>query len=181
MALQVTGGNAGVIGRMFAKRNVQEIYSKQKGAAGETDERMIEAVDTVDLSPFAPKPLAASLFESASGTAAKLTSGASLSPGEVSTLREDRVYAAVAALIAMGTDSESRLPGWPGGLPTPSRYELETAYRRLSQRLENVEATNDPEATQRGRMETIERNRNADFAAWSGRSLSAVAAIWGAS
>lgn len=177
MALQVTGGNAGVIGRMFAKRNVQEIYGRQKGAPEESDEKAAGAVDTVDLSPFAPKPLPASLFESAAGTASKLLSGASLSQGETSALREDRVFAAVAALVAMGTDFDSRLPGWPGGLPAPSRNELESAYRRLSQRLENIEATNDPEAARRGRMETIEKNRNADFAGWSSRSLSAVTAI----
>lgn len=181
MAVQIAGGSAGVIGRMFAKRNVQEIYSKQRTATEEADDRITDAVDRVDLSPFAPKPLAASLVESASGTAAKLLTGASLTSVEESALREDRVFAAVATLIAMGGNADSPLPGWPGGLPTPTRQELETAYRRLSQRLENVEAASDPEAALRGRVETIEKNRNADFSVWSGRSLSAVAAIWGAS
>lgn len=176
MALQVSGNNAGVIGRMFARQNVNEIYGRQKGVTETLDEKSADRLDRVDLSPLAPKPLDASLVEDASGAAAKLTSGKKLTSGEEDALREDRVFATVTTLMALGVDDESRLPGWPVGLPTPSREEMETAYRRISQRLKNVEGAVNPDVAQRGRSELIDKNRNADFAALATRATNLISA-----
>ncbi len=84
-----------------------------------------------------------------------------LTSDEESNLREDRVYAAITVLIAMGTDTEdATLSGWPGGLPAPTREELETAYRRLSQRLQNIDDANNPALANQSRLDVLDRNRN---------------------
>ena len=182
MSLEVNNGNAGVIGRMFARQNVQGLYGKQKTAVDAVDEKNPAAVDRVDLSPFAPKPLAASMVELAAETAQKLNTTGRLTSDETEALREDRVYAAIATLIASGVNSRagSTLKGWPGGIPAPTSAEIEAAYRRLSQRLDRVEDAENPDSAQRTRTSVLEKARNINFGELAARMYSMVPAMSGA-
>ena len=175
MALQVSGNNPGTIGRMFARQNVQDLYGRQKSVVETADVKSPDQVDRVVLSSQAPKPLSASLVEDAMGTGKKLSGKGRLTADEEDALREDRVFAAVAMLAALGTEAETRLPGWPGGLPAPTREEMEAAYRRLSQRLNKVDEASNPETASRARVEIVEKNRKTDFGELANRSISLVA------
>ncbi len=159
MALQVNGGNPGMIGRMFARQNVTDLYSRQKSVDSAKNEKTNQAMDRVDLSPFAPKPLEASVVEDSGLTAEKINKGTKLTSEEMESMREDRVFAALTTLIAVGADPNTKLLGWPGGLPAPTQDEMHAAYRRLTQRMDRVDDTADPEKTIRVRSETLESMR----------------------
>lgn len=162
MALQVNGGNPGMIGRMFARQNVTDLYSRQKSVDSAKSEKTNQAMDRVDLSPFAPRPLEASIVEDSGLTAEKINKGSKLTTEEVESLREDRVFAALTTLLAVGADPNTKLMGWPGGLPTPTQDEMHAAYRRLTQRMDRVDDTDDPDKTIRMRSETLENMRRID-------------------
>lgn len=163
MAIQVNGSNPGVIGRMFARQNVTEVYGRQKTAVAEAEEGSAATVDKVDLSPLVPKPLSAAYVEDAYATAEKLGQGGKLAANEAEALREDRVYAALTALMALGGDSDAQQLKWPGGLPAPTREEMQAAYRRLSQRLDKLDEAGDPEQAQLSRIKTLEGMRKTDM------------------
>lgn len=155
MALQVNGGNPGMIGRMFARQNVSDVYSRQKNVDSGNNEKTNSAMDRVDLSSLAPKPLDASVVEDSGSTAEKINKGTRLTSEEEANLREDRIYAALTTLMAVGADPETQLLGWPGGLPAPTKDEMQAAYRRLTQRMDRVDDAQDPEKTLRMRSETL--------------------------
>lgn len=181
MSLQVSGGDAGVIGRMFARRNIQDLYTRKRPAVEAAEEMGAAPVDRVDLSPQAPRPLSASYVESAAGTAQKLAGRGKLTSDETQSLREDRVFAAISTLIAVGADPDggAGLKGWPGGIPAPTGAEMEAAYRRLAQRLDRVDDASDPETAKRGRSAVLEKVRNVDFGELAARMFSLVPALGG--
>ncbi|MDR1611569.1 MAG: hypothetical protein LBT97_02170 [Planctomycetota bacterium] len=176
MALLATGTHSGVIGSLYARRNLGETYARHK-ATGEDLERGVAASDRVELSSAVPKPLPARFVEEAKLASETLAAGGVLSPGQTAALREDRVFAALAAFMAVGATGEAgTVPPWPGGLPAPTRDELEAAYRRLSQRLERPGDADDPEGALRSRLDALEQGRGADFLALSTSLTGAAAA-----
>jgi hypothetical protein len=165
MSVQINNQNFTSLGRMFAKQNVPAVYGRQQFAGADEPERAIERVDQVSLSGMAPKPLTASLFQEAVDTGRMLSSGEPLPEGRMDRLREDRVLSAMSALALLGEDGENGLTfSWPGGLPSPTREEMSTARKRLSQRLEFDEAAGDPDEIQYDRMELLKRLRESDKA-----------------
>ena len=165
MSLQVGNNNFGNIGRMFARQNVPAVYGRQKAAAGALEaDNAAGGVDSVSLSPQAPRPLSARTVEEALETAGVVANGGKLSAGQTEKLREDRVFRAVSALAAMGFDGQDDRPvAWPGGIPVPTRDELEAAKRRLAQRLDSTSEAADIETVQRDRMELLRRMGKRDF------------------
>ncbi|MDR3078272.1 MAG: hypothetical protein LBV15_05880 [Planctomycetota bacterium] len=155
MVLQVGNNSYSNIGRMFGQLNAPEAYDARKAAVAPVGEDGAEAVDRVSLSPLAPRPLPARLLEEAVDAGRTLASGGKIRPEKVERMREDRIFAAVSALAAIGLDDVQGLPkiSWPGGLPAPSGEEMEAARRRLAQRLAGVEQAEDPAAAQRERAE----------------------------
>lgn len=166
MALAVNGAQSGVIGSLYARRNLGETYARQK-AVGEAAGESASASDRVELSSAVPKPFSARTFEDALRVSETLATGGSLTSDQDASLREDRVFAALSALIAVGAGGDEAVRVWPGGLPAPTREELEAAYRRLSQRLERSGDAGDPEEAARSRLDTLEQGRGADFDALS--------------
>lgn len=158
MSVQTNNNFYGGIGRMFARRSLPALYGAQRTNPQEGEGGASETVDRVSLSPQAPRPLPAGYLEDALGAGRELTAGR-LDAESAERLRADRVFGAMAVLAALGDDgnSDSLRLSWPGGLPTPTRDELEAARRRLSQRLHNLDEAKDPEAAQRGRFELLER------------------------
>ncbi len=156
MATGVHTQYSGTIGRMFARHNVPALYAKQKAAPPEEPQVEDKRVDQVSLSPQAPKPLAGNLIREAFAAADALASGGGVSEEETTRLREDRVFAAVSALALLGYDRGEQA-FWPGGIPAPTKAELEAARRRLAQRPEETAAAAAPETRTRrlGLLEKI--------------------------
>lgn len=170
MSAQIGNHAFGNIGRMFARQNVPTVYARQRSAGDATGVETTESnMDSVSLSAFAPKPLDAVDFETAMEYSGYLSGGGKgmATAAAEERLREDRIFAAVSALAAMGVSGEGfELPNrWPGGIPVPTREELEVARRRLSQRLQNVDQTSDPEKVQLDRTALVEKLRKRDFGA----------------
>lgn len=135
MSLQVTGAGAGSVGRMLARRTLPEAYAKRQSGGGESAAETAATLDVVSLSAAVPKPFASADMEDAMATAKTAADGGRLSGTESGKLREDRVFAALTYLLAMDYNGEGQVPGWPGGLPSPTAEEMRAAQRRLSQRL----------------------------------------------
>ncbi len=154
--------NHGSIGRMFARQNVPSVYGRQKAPEEAAAQEEARFVDSVSLSPDAPKPLTAEFLSEAFSAGDALAGGGGLSEGDSARLREDRVFAAVSALALMGHDGEQPV-SWPGGLPAPSRAELEAARRRLAQRPRNADQADDPALVQSRRLEILEKIGRRDF------------------
>ncbi len=128
----------------------------------------VNGVDKVELSASAPKPLDARLLEKAHATAAKLTAEDELSGGEAARIHSDRVFAAVSVLLAMGMGDAEATRNLPlkliaTGLPAPSAEELKTAFRRIHQRVDNLESVRDAQSVKQAREQTITRLRPVDF------------------
>ncbi len=124
----------------------------------------LQSLDSVVLSAAAPKPLLAGQVEAA-GQAAQEVAEGTVAAGTVRNLREDRVFAALTILAAVGQSGQGSPRGWPGGLPAPTREELSTAYRRLAQRLDRPEQVSDPSAAQNLRRTILDHFRGEDFSA----------------
>ncbi len=163
--MQIAEHNAVNIGRLFARQNVPTVYGKQQNDTAVAKESgVVGAQDRVELSSYAPKPLSASLFQNAWETGQTLGSGGKLSSEQTERIREDRVFAAIAAMTlqgANGSDTDANI-GWPGGIPRPSDAEMEEARRRLSQRFQRMEAMEDPDAVQKNRLDLLEQLANRD-------------------
>lgn len=156
----------GLINRLYGQGSVAETYalSTRNRISGKTEEAAATSgLDRVDLSANAPRPVSASLVEDATSTAVKIANGVDLTDEEMSRIRADRVYAAVAALSALGMTGENGQLAWPGGLPAPTEAELKAAYQRISQRLENTDEAANPLAAQDERLQILDTYRNADF------------------
>lgn len=165
MSAQVNNYNFTTIGRMFARQNVPAVYGQQKAATAEKEEVAVDAVDSVSLSPFAPKPYSARLFEDAMDAGRALGANAELSADTTERLREDRIFAAMSALAFLGEEGEfGARSGWPGGIPVPTREEMEVARRRLAQRLSNVTEVEDSVAVQQDRLDLMRKIGKRDFA-----------------
>lgn len=178
MSAQITNNVYGNIGRMFARQNVSSVYGVQKATARPTVEEPVAQVDSVSLSPSAPRPLAADFLQQAMGTGQAMGDGESLSKSEEARLREDRIYAAMCALSMLGHTGESSdgPTSWPGGIPVPTRDELETARRRLAQRPSNTESVDDPEQLQQERLELMKKIGKSDLSLPFGRNPTTQAA-----
>ncbi|MDR3210415.1 MAG: hypothetical protein LBU79_00670 [Planctomycetota bacterium] len=163
MSVQIDGVGAGLIGRMFARQNMQDLYARQKVIADTENESNTLAVDRVDLSPLAPQPLSARLVEEAVETADKLAGEGDLSTGETKALSENRVFAVVSALMALRVDPETQLLGWPSLIPVPTPEELQAARRRLAQKMTELDTVEDSQAVQQERMTALDSTRNLDF------------------
>lgn len=167
MAMQV-GERLGVnLGLMYARQSAPTAYTRrqtdsttQRAGAGNGS----EGVDSVVLSRNVPRPISAADFVEALETGQSLADDESLSSGQKSKMREDRVFAALVALTLVGEDAS----GWPGGLPQPTREEVAEARRRLSQRLDGLESVEDAESARQGRVELLRRVGNLDISAFPG-------------
>ncbi len=165
MSAQISNHNFTSLGRMYAKQNAPAVYTKQKFSESAETEQTRQVSDMVSLSPFAPKPLSASLFEEALDTSRMFSAGENLSTTQIERLREDRVLHAISALALLGENGETGMTlAWPGGLPTPTSEEMEAARRRLSQRLQFDKVNGDPEEVQFNRMELLKKLRERDSA-----------------
>lgn len=152
-----------LIGRLFGHLALPQLYSQPEGQSAKEKTGVARAIDRVELSTAAPQPLEAKLFEEAQTLARKLANGDSLTAAEQTRLREDRVFAAMVALTALGTEETAPFFRWPGGLPAPTKDELAAAYRRIRQRPRNLEDVRDPSYISDLRLRLIEAHRNADF------------------
>lgn len=177
MSAQVSNHNFTNIGRMFARQNVPAVYGRQKSADGADPEAAAEAVDRVSLSSMAPKPLQGGMLKDALDTGRIMESGGKLSGDRVERLRQDRIYSAISALAALGDDGDANtMPrSWPGGLPAPTREEMEIARRRLAQRFVPDENVDNPEVLQQDRLDLLRKIRNRDFSAPAGETADAMA------
>lgn len=119
--------------------------------------------DRVELSPQAPRPLAASLLIATEQVANKLREQTPLTKQDAIPLRENRVFAAVVALQAVGADGKERLFGWPGGIPAPSSAELEAAYRQVAQRISQLDNVRNPDRVQALRQRILDSNQTNNF------------------
>lgn len=174
MSLEIGNVGAGGIGRMVARRNLPEIYGRNRSPAS-VDGAAPAAVDRVDLSADAPRPVSARAFAEAMTAAKSLSSGGRLSEEQQEALREDTVFRAMSVLIAMGGDGDGLVKGWPGGLPMPTRPELEAAYRRIAQRLDDPGNVDNADQINRERAEFMERSRKIGFPGLTERAVSAFA------
>ena len=163
MSAYITNNYPGSIGRMFARQNVPSIYGAQKSSTGVEAEEAGTVTDNVSLSPFAPKPLTSGFLEQALDTGKTLGEGSTLSGESESRLREDRVFAAVSALALLGYNENQNLSGWPGGIPTPSREEVEAARRRLAQRPRDTGDASSYESVMAERIQLLQRIGKSDF------------------
>lgn len=182
MSAQINNYNFSTIGRMFARQNVPSVYGMQKAAGEAEAEPDAAQVDRVSLSPFAPRPLNAGLFRDAVDTARTLGEGGKLTADQAQRLREDRIFAAVAALATVGdngADAQNR--SWPGGIPAPTQEEMEVARRRLSQRLDSEENLDDAEAARAERVELLRKIGKRDLSGFFVTGDDAVAALSAAS
>ncbi|MCL2001204.1 MAG: hypothetical protein FWG74_07195 [Planctomycetes bacterium] len=159
------------LGRMFAKRNVPEAYSLTKAAGTADPESPSGQIDQVSLSPFAPRPLPARLFEEALDSGRLMGQGKKLPDGLQKRIREDRIFAAVSALAAIGETGEETgmTRAWPAGLPVPTPEEMEMARRRLTQRFWQLDQAEAPAAAQQQRVELLNRIGQRNFAASEAR------------
>ncbi len=116
----------------------------------------ISSYDTVSFSRFVPKRIRAKKLETAEKVAKKLSAGSLLTVSEEDCLREDRIFAAIVGmrLLQEGTDEISKR--WLGGFNPPTDAELETVYRRLTQRVSSPDDVVDPESIHKMRIELLE-------------------------
>lgn len=153
-----------LIGRFLDHSHPSAPRVQEEAALPETTRRQPVGPDTVELSSHAPRPLDASDLRDAEAIADKLRSGESLSIRETNRLRQDRIFAALAVLVA-ASGQDGTTPSWPGGLPAPTAEELGAAYRRLSQRLRNLDTLRDPEEMQQLRRDVLDDLRGVDLSA----------------
>lgn len=157
--------SGGVIGKMFAQQNIPGLYNRQR--KGDPEESAVnslpEAVDRVELSSFAPRPLDAPYVEEAEKVGRELAGTGVLSGENAVRLREDRVFAAVSTLMALGITEKKYPLNWPGGLPRPTSDEMSAAYRRLTQRLSKLNEASDPTNVDASRRATLDNWRGVDF------------------
>ena len=165
MVLQVGNNSFSNIGRMFGQLSASEAYGGRKAASIGAGDDEAAPIDRVSLSSQAPRPLPARLLEEAVDAGRSLAAAGRMRPEKMERLREDRILAAVSVLAAIGLDDMHGLPriSWPGGLPAPTGEEMETARRRLAQRLTEVELAADPAAAQRDRAELWRRSAKLDL------------------
>lgn len=159
----ITNQYPGAVGRMFARQNVSSVYGAQKSAREGEAEETGGIQDKVSLSAQAPKPLTTGFLERALSTGRTLADGAKLPASDETRLREDRVFAVVSALALAGYSETNPVVGWPGGLPSPTREELDAARRRLTQRpTDTGDAANVP-GVMNDRLDLLERIGKSDF------------------
>jgi len=143
-------------------------HSKGQQQNTPTPKNRVNGVDKVELSASAPRPLDAPMLEKAHIAATKLTAGDELSAGEAARVHSDRVFAAVSVLLAMGMGSKDVQQSLPlkliaTGLPAPNAEELKTAFRRIHQRMDNLDRVRDPRGVQQVREQTISQLRPMNF------------------
>lgn len=162
MAIPVIGG---LIGRMFSNQEARSSYGASRAQPAVDGGARTRGDDTVELSADVPEPLQGRLFRDAAAIGKKLAEGRELTPQENARLREDRVFAALATINAIGLKGNGGSIDWPGGFPVPTADEMAAAYRRLTQRLQNLNTLRDPEAMQQIRQTVLDGLRGVDFLA----------------
>ncbi|MBN2711506.1 MAG: hypothetical protein JXR97_03600 [Planctomycetes bacterium] len=159
VGIQTVGG---FIGRLFGNNSVAQAYSPatRKAVGGESSRA--SGMDIVELSPHAPRPLDSREVEDVNSVANKFNSGETLSGAETEKLRQDRVFTALAVLAAL-SKGNGESPKWPGGFPEPTAAELDAAYRRLAQKMTNLDSVRNPEEMQQLREKVLDDFKGADF------------------
>jgi hypothetical protein len=158
-------GVGGFIGRMFGNSSVPQAYTQVRQGIRENTNSESALTDRVELSANAPKPLQAKDLEYASQIADKLKNGEKLSVGDQEYLREDRVFAATVVLSLLGKGVNLESVNWSTGLPAPSEAEMNEAYRRVSQRLQDLDQVADKDGVRDLRRNIIDNLRGTDFGA----------------
>jgi len=155
-----------LIGRMFARSEMASMYARQKNADQSRDETVDGTAqgDRVELSANAPRPLDARMIDEAVQVAQRMASGQTLSPSQTQRLREDRVFASLTALFAVGANKGRIGDAWfEGNAEAPSGMELESTFRRLSQRVAELDQSMDPRKVEESRLAALEAFRGIDF------------------
>lgn len=169
MAVQVGNYAFTNVGRMYARQNVPSVYNRQQTAGKAAAEESVQSMDQVTLSAQAPRPLTGDFLEQAMAAGRALGSGGELSEESEERLREDRIFTAVTALAMMGYSGEdAAYANWPGGIPAPSREELEVARRRLAQRPQQLQDASNPTEVQNERLTLLERLGKRDVSVLAG-------------
>jgi len=144
------------------------MYARQKNAEQPQNETVDAALqqDRVELSANAPRPLDARMIEEAVQVAQRMMAGQALSPSQTERLREDRVFASLTAMFSAGGNKGRLLDAWlDGAAQPPTGFELDSAYRRLSQRVADMGGTADPRAVEEARLTALEAFRGVDLQA----------------
>lgn len=129
----------------------------------EDQARKTNTFDRVQLSSGVPRPLAAKVLEEADLLASKLESGGKLKQKDTDALREDRVFAALVAMRLMENSSGQARAMWLGGIPSPTKSEIDEAYRRLTQRLVEPAEVEDAASSNNMRIDLLEKFRDFDY------------------
>jgi len=153
----------GLIGRLTGNQEARQQYKPRSGV-GQAEPLPVTDGDVVDLSSNAPQPLPARLVEEARAAADRILQGEPLSSAQEERLREDRVFAAVVALQTFAGQPEGKI-AWPGGLPVPTRAEMEEALRRVHQRIIDPETARIPAQVGPARRQLLDELRGADLGA----------------
>lgn len=159
----VLDGVQGYLSRTFGGATQPETASsKPKSRTQPSSPPAAPGRDVVELSPHAPRPISAQTVLTSSEIRDRILEHTPLSPSQERILRTDRVHAAI---VTLGVLMESGIdqPAWPGGFPTPTSEELQEAYRRLSQRLQDPDGVDDPGAVQDTRLALLDAYRSVDF------------------
>lgn len=158
----VLDGVQGYLSRTFGGATQPETQGSKPKPRPATNPVAAPGRDVVELSAHAPRPLSAQMLQTSSEIRDHILANTPLSASQERVLRTDRVHAAVVTLgvlMQSGVDQ----PAWPGGFPAPSSEELQEAYRRLSQRLQDPDAVDDPGAVQDTRLALLDAYRSVDF------------------
>jgi len=147
-----SGGTTGVMNSGAARRAYAPLSSRVDGR------------DVVSLSAWVPQPFAAGFLESAANVADKISAHASLKRQENQELNEDNIYRAVVAMRLFQKNGGSLSENvWVSGLEQPSKAEMQEAYRRLTQRVVEVNSASNVDTARQLRLDLLDAFRNCDW------------------
>ena len=121
--------------------------------------KIVSSYESVQLSKLVPKQLPAKTLETADELSKKIGNGDVLSFKDETSIREDRVLAAIVGMRFMQNNVDNIDKRWVGGLNPPTDAELDAAYRRLTQRVSSPDEVEDPEYIHNMRIELIDTYR----------------------
>ena len=147
---EVDDGNKG-----FLSSTVDTVTLASKVGA----RKIVSSYETVQFSKLVPKQLPAKKLETADILSKKINNGELLSFKEESSIREDRVLAAIVGMRFMQNNVNNIDKRWVGGLNPPTDAELDAAYRRLTQRVSSPEEVDDPDYIHNMRVELLDTYR----------------------
>lgn len=170
-----------IIGQSLGGLNSQAANSSEAAkvslsSSAEGAQAIKNTFDRVDLSHSRPRPLPAVVLEQADSIAGKVSGSARLKKAETTSLREDRVMAALVSMRLIQNTGDVSRPLWVGGIPNPSQDELQEAYKRLTQLPGEISEAADRESVMQVRSSMLEHFRDTDFSTYSSSDAFAVAA-----